>query len=324
MPKAGTMLSVLWLLHSRKRMTAAEIAKELEISVRTVYRCIHGLCASGVPIVSESGHDGGFRLLDNFRKTPLFFDLQELRAIFHAAKFARRAGYPFSEDLNRALLKIEQNLSPYQIQDLQKHTEPFGVVSSNRGGTVEPWLAILADAVAEGKSLDILYHKVMGEEPEWRTVDPYGIAFDSGVWYAAVYCHKRQAMRDFRIDRILDIRPNGRTFNRPHDFSIEEFFSNRTMIDNIQRGPFTEVVIRGSVWAIQSIIDHWYLRYCVKSHTRNQVHLNLNKHSESVVPSMLLGYGTNIEIIEPQSMRDRLVELAGSWLEHHRVGPKVR
>ncbi len=73
MSKMVNMLSILWLLKTRKQLTAKELAEELEISIRTVYRYIDALCASGVPIIADAGHNGGYSLLNEFTKAPLFF-----------------------------------------------------------------------------------------------------------------------------------------------------------------------------------------------------------------------------------------------------------
>lgn len=81
MAKWDNMLSMIWMLRSGRKLTAAQIADSLEISVRTVYRYIDALCASGVPVVAESGHDGGIRILESFQETPLFFNSVELKAL---------------------------------------------------------------------------------------------------------------------------------------------------------------------------------------------------------------------------------------------------
>lgn len=95
MSKADHMLSILWLLKSQRRITAKQLAEKLEINIRTVYRYIDALCASGVPIIADSGHNGGYRILGQFNDAPLVFDLDEQKALIHAAAFAQEAGYPY-------------------------------------------------------------------------------------------------------------------------------------------------------------------------------------------------------------------------------------
>lgn len=105
MPKNDHMLSILWMLNSGEKLTAKQIAEKLEIHIRTVYRYIDALCASGVPIISDAGHNGGYSLLHNFIKSPLLFSMEEKKALLHAAQFAQEAGYPLSEALEQATSK---------------------------------------------------------------------------------------------------------------------------------------------------------------------------------------------------------------------------
>lgn len=79
MSKADNMLAILWLLKTKKRMTAKQLANELEIHIRSVYRYIDALCASGVPIIADSGHNGGYHLLHDLTKAPLFLTWRNRR-----------------------------------------------------------------------------------------------------------------------------------------------------------------------------------------------------------------------------------------------------
>lgn len=81
MAKIDNMMSILWMLNSDKKITAKQIAEKLEINIRTVYRYIDVLSASGVPIISDTGHNGGYSLLNNFTKAPLF-DIEEQKFYF--------------------------------------------------------------------------------------------------------------------------------------------------------------------------------------------------------------------------------------------------
>lgn len=82
MPKNDNMLTILWMLNSGEKLTAKQISEKLEINIRTVYRYIDALCVSGVPIISDTGHNGGYSLLHNFIKSPLLFNIDEKRHCF--------------------------------------------------------------------------------------------------------------------------------------------------------------------------------------------------------------------------------------------------
>ncbi|KOA20017.1 HTH domain protein [Clostridium homopropionicum DSM 5847] len=114
MSKNQNMLYILWMLNSGGKVTAKQMSEKLEINIRTVYRYIDALCASGVPIISEPGHNGGYSLLNNFIESPLIFDLEEQKALFHAAIFAQETGYPFDKALSRATTKIRMYLNEEQ------------------------------------------------------------------------------------------------------------------------------------------------------------------------------------------------------------------
>lgn len=76
MPKIDNMLAILWMLHSGEKITAKQISEKLEINIRTVYRYIDTISTSGVPIISEPGHNGGYTLMNNFIEAPLFLILR--------------------------------------------------------------------------------------------------------------------------------------------------------------------------------------------------------------------------------------------------------
>ncbi|MGF7060232.1 helix-turn-helix transcriptional regulator [Brassicibacter mesophilus] len=95
------------MLNSGTKITAKLIAEKLEVNIRTVYRYINSLCASGVPIISDSSQNGGYSLMNNLIQAPLIFDIEEQKTLLHAAVFAREAGYSFNEALSRANEKLK-------------------------------------------------------------------------------------------------------------------------------------------------------------------------------------------------------------------------
>ena len=167
MSKADNMLAILWLLKSEKKMTAKQLSDELEIHIRTVYRYIDSLCASGVPIVSDSGHNGGYSLLHNFTKAPLFFDLVEQKALIHAAKFAQEAGYPFGDALHQAITKLKTYTNKEQLSQINRHEAHFDVTNPLKHTVHESVLQELEVSVANAhiraaRSLIVSYRNSQG------------------------------------------------------------------------------------------------------------------------------------------------------------------
>jgi predicted DNA-binding transcriptional regulator YafY len=125
MSKADNMLSILWMLKAEKRVTAKQLAVALEINIRTVYRYIDALCASGVPIVADSGHNGGYSLLHSFNEAPLFFDRDEQKALVHAAIFAKELEVAVADCMTLWIEYQTGNESSIQRRQL----DPYGLVN---------------------------------------------------------------------------------------------------------------------------------------------------------------------------------------------------
>src|SRR5690606_24854962 len=177
-------LSILWLLRSGRRMTAQQIADELEIHVPTVYRCIDSLCASGAPIIADAGHHGGYRILEHWTEAPLLFDQEEQKALVHASIFAQESGYPFTDALNRAVDKLKRYTNEEQLSRMERHAEGLSVIYPKIDDKLQEYLRMLEDAAADGCSLEMEYDKGKGMPSETRELDPYGIVFWKGHWYA--------------------------------------------------------------------------------------------------------------------------------------------
>ncbi|QYR21943.1 YafY family transcriptional regulator [Paenibacillus sp. sptzw28] len=312
MSKSDNLLAVLWLLSSRKRMTAAQLAEELELSVRTVYRYIDALCASGVPVVAEPGHDGGYSLLSHFVEAPLFFDEDERKSIVHAALFAEQAGYPHRDALDRALNKIKLYTNKEQLEALMRHTRGFNVLAPlvSAPAPDEPVLRRLELAVADSLSVTMDYRKSETDETT-RRVDPYGLVHWSGKWYLVAYCHLRGEIRSFRIDRISALNENGETFERPHPFSAGDYFIERLRPKAPPEETLTDVRIEGEADAVRHICESAYMRFFLREQSEGKALFQLDAAMVSrYLPNMLLPYGSSIRVVEPQSLREELAATA--------------
>ncbi|PYI53859.1 helix-turn-helix transcriptional regulator [Paenibacillus flagellatus] len=322
MAKSDQLLSVLWLLRSRGRMTAEQLADELETSVRTIYRYIDALCASGVPVEAESGHGGGYKLPKTFREAPLFFAIDELKAMVHAGLFAEQAGYPYIEPLRKATSKMQSRLSEEQIEQLQRHISGFEVMRPARHRTEDAVLQELELAVAEGRTLTIRYEKWKGGEPEPRKVNPYGLVNRMYKWYLIAHCHLRDDMRVFRADRIVGAEPTGESFARPDTFSLRDFMKDRfeVMSDSKESGAVT-VKLQGEPQSITMICDNWFLLDHVIERQEREVTLKLDEESlNRFFPRYLLSFGGNVKIVEPAELRRRVADIAMELARYHGDG----
>lgn len=318
MAKWDNMLSMLWMLRSGRKFTAAQIADSLEISVRTVYRYIDALCASGVPVVAESGHDGGIRILESFRETPLFFNSVELKALVDAFKFAQGAGYPYAEELESALKKVENGLHEEQRHDLSRQTSGMDVISPVRPPSVVPLLRDLEEAAKEGRTVRIVYRKANAEQASERAVDPYGLAYDRNEWYAVAFCHRSQAVRTFRVDRIARLEPTETRFETPERFSASAYFRDQSNRGREADGPLEVIRIEGEQDVLNEVCGHWHMRHYLTERTDREARFLLDVPTmNKYLPTYLMSFGTAIRIREPLELQRRIREMAREIARHY-------
>ncbi|WP_433944718.1 helix-turn-helix transcriptional regulator [Paenibacillus sp. SN-8-1] len=318
MAKWDNMLSMLWMLRFGRKLTAAQIADNLEISVRTVYRYIDALCASGVPVVAESGHDGGIRILESFEETPLFFNSVEMKALVDAFKFAEGAGYPYTEELESALKKVENGLHEEQRHELSLQASGLDVISPARPSSVVPLLRDLEQAAQDGRTVRISYRKANVEETGERDIDPYGLAYDRNEWYVVAFCHRSQAERIFRVDRIGLLEPTDARFEKPERFSASAYFRDQSEREREADGPMTVILIEGEPDTLSEVCGHWHLRHYLTERTDREARFlidvpTMNKY----LPKYLMTFGTAISIREPLELKLRVRELAYEIAKHY-------
>jgi len=318
MTKAVNMLSILWLLNSERRMTAKQLAEELEINIRTVYRYIDALCASGVPIISDAGHNGGYSLLHDFTEAPLFFDVDEQKALIHAAKFAIEAGYPFSKVLDRAVTKLKKYTNPEQRANINRHLIGFDVIQPSSSSALESFLQEIEVSVAEGLTLLIEYQKGNESTPKTRSINPYGLVYWKGSWYVIAYCHLRLDIRSFRVSRIISVSRTGDEFDRPADFSARSFFLNGLLPDLVQPEKLISIHIKGHIHALDDLCQHWLFGHALISRSDNHAYFKIDEQSlNTYVPYYLLPYGKAIDILEPESLKERMVTVTSNLVKHY-------
>lgn len=318
MSKNDNMLAILWMLNSGAKITAKQISERLEINIRSVYRYIDALCVSGVPIISEPGHNGGYSLLNNFIRTPLFFDIEEKKSLLHAATIAMEAGYPFVESLNSATSKLKMFSNAEQEKVLNRHLVGFEVVSRICDPAVKPILMELEQAVANECSMEIEYCTGYEGHLKHRVVDPYGMLYWNNKWYAIAFCHLRNEIRSFRVDRIVNIISTKNIFKRPEAFSAREFFTKNLLSNVESKVGLCTLVIEGKSEALNDLCSHWFLAYHLIERTECKANFLMDENSiHTYVPNILLPYGKSIKVVEPNTFKEAMSAILKDLLLHY-------
>ncbi len=216
------VLTVLEMLQSHPRLTGAEIARRLEVDVRTARRYIAMLEELGIPVTADRGPHGGYRLMPGFKLPPLMLTEDEALALTLGLRAARRLGLAVQTPaVEGALAKVERVL-PEQVRARVRAVEETLVWDAGERLDGRPGSDIiftLSTAVRERRRVTLQYRRSDGDEKA-RTFDPYGLACRRGRWYATGHCHLRGALRLFRLDRIQSMETLDETFERPAGFDV--------------------------------------------------------------------------------------------------------
>ncbi|NUW33027.1 YafY family transcriptional regulator [Nonomuraea sp. SMC257] len=222
--RASRLLSLLLLLQTRGRMTATELAEELEVSVRTVYRDVEALSAAGVPVYADRGPAGGYQLLDGYRTRLNGLTAEEASSLFLAGLPGPAAELGLADVAATAELKLLAALPPEPRSYASRMRERFllDVPGWYRGPDEAPHLSAVAEAVWDLRPIRMTYRRWGNQEVE-RMVHPYGLVLKGGSWYL-VAAPPGGTPRTYRVSRVLTLETLPGRFERPEGFDLTEFW----------------------------------------------------------------------------------------------------
>ncbi len=203
--KFDRLLSILLLLQQRERVPATELARRLEVSVRTVYRDVEALSAAGIPVYAERGRYGGVRLLPGFRTDMTGLTRDEARALFVLVRQSAHSALGLDRALGSALRKMMAALpaphrSAAELTSRRLLIDPDGWLGEQCDRT---GLDALHDAVLTDRRLRIAYRHSGRATVDVHSVDPYGLVSKAGTWY--LVADRAGRPRLFRADRLSGV-----------------------------------------------------------------------------------------------------------------------
>ncbi len=234
--RADRLLALLLLLQNRGRMTAPELAEELEVSVRTVYRDVEALAASGVPVYAERGPAGGFRLVDGYRTRLTGLTDDEADSLALAGMPGAAADLGLGAELATAQLKLSAALPAGLGERSRRIQERFHLDAAAWFRTAEPapQLAVVAEAVWRQRVLRARYRRWSGEVR--RDLHPLGLVLKAGNWYLVAAADGD--VRTYRVSRFLAVTVAEEAGRRPAGFDLAAYWqeASRGLEARILRG----------------------------------------------------------------------------------------
>jgi predicted DNA-binding transcriptional regulator YafY len=237
--KASRLISLLLLLQNRGGMTAEELAVELEVSVRTVYRDVESLQLAGVPVYSDRGALGGYRLVDGYRTRLTGLTIEEADALFLAGIPGPAAELGLGSAVAAAQLKVLAALPTELSVRVANLKERFHLDAPNwfHGQESVPFLAVVASAVWEDRRLRVRYMRWKGETT--RTISPLGLILKAGLWYLVAESANR--VRIYRVARILSLIELDEHFERDPSFDLAAYWADGAK--DFERTIFQDVAV---------------------------------------------------------------------------------
>jgi predicted DNA-binding transcriptional regulator YafY len=303
--KSSRLISLLLLLQTRGRMTAAQLAEQLEVSVRTVYRDVEALHAAGVPLYGDAGHAGGYRLLAGHRSRLTGLFTGEAEALFLAGVPGAAAELGLGAHFADAQLKLRAAL-PAPLRDhvdrlrARFHIDAPGWYAEDADA---PFLPAVAEAVRAGRVLAVRYRRWKEPTDVDRRLAPYGLVLKAGRWYLVA----GPGPRTYRVDQILELDVTDEESEIPEGFSLTAYWTDHqaSFRARLHGG---DALVRLSPDGAKRLTGDSARALAATGVPEPDGWIRATLPIESVAHAhdTFLALGADAEVLEPAELRDRL------------------
>jgi predicted DNA-binding transcriptional regulator YafY len=320
--RAERLVALLFTLQSRRSATIAELAAALEVSERTMHRDIAALQATGVPVWTETGRNGGVRLVDGWRTRLDGLTSREAVAIFAMGVPRALAELGLGTAVSAAHAKVSATLPAPLREQAQHVAQRFHLDAPGwfRKEDETEHLAEVARAVWEQHQTRITYGR--GERTVERVLDPLGLVLKAGVWY--LVARVDGSIRTYRVNRIAAVEQLDETFERPTDFDLASWWrqSSAQFERSLQHVRVRVRLSPAGVRALPSVLDADLATQALEQAGPpgedgwREVELGLER--PDIAAGQLLGLGVEVEILEPAAVRAAFADAARRMYQAHR------
>ncbi|MEU9851563.1 WYL domain-containing protein [Streptomyces sp. NPDC047985] len=314
--RAARLIKMVLLLQSRPAMTAAELARELEVSERTVTRDAQALSEAGVPVYADRGRAGGYRLVGGYRTRLTGLARDEAEALFLSGLPSALREMGLEDAASAARLKVSAALLPSLRDASDSAARRFHLDAPGwfREPETPELLPAVARAVWDDRVVRARYRRNGRDEDVEREMAPYGLVLKAGVWYLCA--RVAEDFRVYRLDRFSAVSVSDERFTRDEDFDLPGFWEERSaqFARALLRDEVTVRVSEEGVRRLPYVMDRSAVREALESAGRPDARgwrtLTLPVESLEIAYSQLLGLGPESEVLAPAGLRARLAAAA--------------
>jgi len=309
--RADRLVATLLLMQTRGRVTAGELAAELEISVATARRDLEALSAAGVPVYPQPGRGGGWQLVGGARTDLSGLSAREAQALFLLAGPAAAA----APEVKSALRKLMGALPGTFRADAEAAADAVVVDQAGWGERPKerpPMVEALRDAVIARRKVRLTY---AGREKSERLVDPWGLVDKDDVWYLVAGTEKGR--RTFRVDRIITAVPTEETADRPSGLELAEVWDEVVEEMEKRRSLLTAHVVLGRRYF--GVLRDRFGRHCelVTELPGDRVRARVAAPAPIMIAQELAGWGALVEVEGPESVKTELARLGAELVARY-------
>ena len=312
--RADRLVAALLVLQSRRRVTAAELAEQLEVSVATARRDLAALSAAGIPVYPQAGRGGGWSLVGGARTDLTGLTRDEAAALFLLLGPAARGGPAARSGLRKLVRALP---GPFRA-DAQAAAEAVVVDPAGWGGADRarpPVVELLQQAVVRRCRVRLRYAGRDGQ-PADRLVDPWGLVDKDGVWY--LVAGTPQGRRTFRADRMASAELTDEPAERPEDLQLAAVWAEVVAELEERRSAVAATVVVPP--QLVAVLQGLFGRHCTPGDPAadGRVQVQVAAHTVRSVAEQLAGLGGAVEVLDPPAVRAELARLGAELVERHR------
>ncbi|HKG13667.1 MAG TPA: YafY family protein [Pyrinomonadaceae bacterium] len=317
--RADRLLSIMLLLQIYRRLTAAELARRLEVSERTIQRDMDALSTAGVPVVAERGAGGGWALVEGYHTNLTGLNGAEIQSLFAATPSGLLSDLSLDKAADAAHVKLlaslpaaSRALAEYARQRI--HVDSVGWGNNGERAT---HLRTIQEAVWQGRKLFVAYARACEQPDAELLVDPLGLVAKGGVWY--LVASVGGDVRSYRVSRVRAARLSEEEASRPEGFDLALFWA-----ESVARFKTEMPRYFATFRAHKSVLPVLYyagrfsrVEEASEPDAEGWAVVRMRFQFEEDACGLALGFGTKVELLEPEGLRAKVSEMAAGVVEFY-------